>query len=285
MKNIALTTEDILKDIPNMKERASMLSTEDFGAYVKSVSNFFTSKLGAISGIFNTNSKRTIGLDKSYSAFVTELTKEKKYIPKIIKEKSYSEVKFIKIPVMVGTKTDIPYTIAKLTEVSDIISNELITTLDELDTFVAKVLADSNFRTATRPFPPLKEKESVTKLADVIESLIDPKSMVDNKTIGELIPNLNSLTDVHNDIVAIAKGSSLKDINALDKQIKLINSRVNELDEYLQLNREVNISKSVIVELGSRLETGAELVTNAVSVIHILNQTATTIRLIIERLK
>lgn len=285
MKNIALENIEIISQLPNIEERASMLATEDFGTYVKTVSNFFTSKLGAVSEIFSSNKKRTNVLDKSYSDFIVDMKKEGKYISKIIKDKSYSDVKYIKIPVMLGATKDLPTTIKQLEGVMGIISDDLIKSLDELDTFVAKVLADKDFRKATRPFPPLKERDELARLEDVIITLVDKNSMDDTKPLGDLLPNLSSLSDVHSGIIEIAKGSSLKDMKAVESQIKTIAARVKELEDYLKVNNDTEISKVVINELGSKLEVNAKMVTSALSVLHILNQTAMTIKHIIERLK
>lgn len=285
MKNIAIEKNEILEQLPNIHERAGMLATEDFGTYVKNVSNFFTSKLGAVSDIFSSNKKRTKVLDKSYSDFILDMKKEGKHISKIIKDKSYSDVKYIKIPVMLGTTKDLPTTVKHLESVMGIISNNLVVSLDELDTFVAKVLADENFRTATRPFPVNKEKDDLVRLEEVISTLIDKNSMDDTKPLGDLLPNLSSLSGVHSGIIDIAKGSSLKNMKAIEDQISVIASRVKELEDYLQVNSDTSVSKVVVVELGDRLETNAKLVTNALSVLHILNQTAMTIKHIIERLK
>lgn len=284
-KNIAIENYEIVSKLPNIAERANMLATEDFGIYVKNVSNFFTSKLGAVSEIFNSNKKRTKVLDKSYSEFIVAMRKEGKHIPKIIKNKTYSEVKFIKVPVMLGSTKDLLVTIKHLEEVMPIISTKLASTLDELDTFVAKVLGDKEFRKATRPFPPTAEEKKLEQLNDVINTLIDRNSMDDAKPIGDLLPNLNSLSDAHTGILEIARGSSLKDMQAIEKQISIISSRVNELADYLTVNNDTEISKVVVNELGSRLEINAKLITSALSVLHILNQTSMTVKHIIERLK
>jgi len=284
-KNIAVENYEIISQLPNIEERANMLATEDFGTYVKSISNFFTSKLGAVSEIFSSNKKRTKILDKSYSEFIIDMKKEGKHIPKIIKNKTYSDVKFIKVPVMLGTVKDLPVTIKQLESVMPIISDKLVTSLDNLDTFVAKVLGDKEFRKATRPFPPLEERKELKQLDDVISTLIDRNSMNDVKPIGDLLPNLSSLSDVHEGIIVIARGSSLKDMQAIEKQIKTISARVKELEDFLTVNNDTEISKAVVNELGSKLEVNAKLITSALSVLHILNQTAMTIKHIIERLK
>ncbi len=287
MKNVIKDNNDVIKSIPNLVERANMLSTEDFDTFVKNISSFFTNKIHSISEVFSTNSRRTSEIsEKDLNVFVKELVNLKKDMEWVVNNVKYNEVSYIKIPVMLGSKTNLVETLHILKVLMDSINKNLDSSLEYTDTFVSKVLTDKNFRLSTRPIKQNKEKdELIETFYKSLNNLIDENGTTDNKKVSELLPNISSLELVYQDIINIAKGTSIKDIRSIENKLTKISEKTNELYNLLLENKDTEISRVVINELAYDLETTAKLVTNVVSVIHVYNQTVTTIKFLIQRLK
>lgn len=261
---------------PEMTKLGNMLSTEDFGVFIKNISGFFTNKIDVISNIFSTNGSRTNKtLDKEYNVFVKDLMEYKNVVPKIVNNVKYMNVEKITVPSVVGLKNNLPNTTPILVNAIKEINNNLLNLIDLTDTEISKILADKDYRTSTRIVRldgiNYQFKNVLTKC---IEELMDPKLLVDTKPLNAVLPNMSSLNQVYNDIVSITTSNTFKSLKELETNINQLAERTNYLYDYIKNDKEgkLEISKVVINRLSELLELSADSITDSVTILHIHNQ-------------
>lgn len=261
---------------PEMTKLGNMLSTEDFGVFIKNISGFFTNKIDVISNIFSTNGSRTNKtLDKEYNVFVKDLMEYKNVVPKIVNNVKYMNVEKITVPSVVGLKNNLPNTTPILVNAIKEINNNLLNLIDLTDTEISKILADKDYRTSTR----IVRLDGVyyqfkNILTKCIEDLMDPKLLVDTKPLNAVLPNMSSLNQVYNDIVSITTSNTFKSLKELESNINQLAERTNYLYDYIKNDKEgkLEISKVVINRLSELLELSADSITDSVTILHIHNQ-------------
>lgn len=261
---------------PEMTKLGNMLSTEDFGVFIKNISGFFTNKIDVISNIFSTNGSRTNKtLDKEYNVFVKDLMEYKNVVPKIVNNVKYMNVEKITVPSVVGLRNNLPNTTPILVNAIKEINNNLLNLIDLTDTEISKILADKDYRTSTR----IVRLDSINYqfknvLTKCIEELMDPKLLVDTKPLNAVLPNMSSLNQVYNDIVSITTSNTFKSLKELESNINQLAERTNYLYDYIKNDKEgkLEISKVVINRLSELLELSADSITDSVTILHIHNQ-------------
>jgi hypothetical protein len=247
----------------------------------KNISNFFINRLEGISNVFSKNKNRG---DINYNTFLLETIKLSSDVAKAVKKGNYQKVEHLTVPVTLGLRTDLLTTTAQLKIAMELSLNDLFKHLDDLDTMVAKVMTDVNYRTSTKPIINTSKKDVNKTLENILSTIIDPYGKEDIKKINTLIPNISSIQTVHNNLLELAKGGSIKDMQKINDTTVIIGERIKELEDYLTVNNDVKISSVVINELASQLEETAKLITLSMSVIFILNQTLVTFKNILKRI-
>lgn len=285
-QNIGQEHLALISKIPNLKERAEFLSTEDFDVFIKNIASFFTNKLSLISASFLSNAERNdTKLKNDYNVFIKEIIAMKKDIVSINENVSFIDIEKISIPIMLGMKTDLLKTATALKQATALISTELPKVMDACDVYISKVISDENTRTSTRPVihgatSPYKVHYELTRILDTI---IDPHSLKDKKTIKELIPNLSSLEKIRALLIESAEDATLDKLDKLTVSAKRIAEKTDSFYEVITTT-DIIISRPVINELSYALEETANIVTTAVTFWHILNQNAAILKMVIERI-
>lgn len=286
MENLYLENQKLQNAIPNLKSRSEMLSTEEWGVFVEKIASFFTSKIPEVAKSFFGNIERTNALSKDqYNSFVAELIDLDKPIEKIVDTARFSDVATINIPVMLGLRPNLLKNVEELSRGITIINNDLAYALDYCDKLIAKVLSDKNFRMSTKPLSGNdKIWEAKRKLEDVIGHIIDANGVKDSMKINDLLPNISSLVKIRETLLQTAKGSTLSELENINKNTKRIAEKTDALYDYLNKNDETTISRVVLNELSGVLEDTAGLVTSSVTLWHIMNQLSTTVKFTVTRL-
>lgn len=261
---------------PEMLAVSNMLSTEDFGVFVKTISGFFTNKINVISGLFSKNGDRASRtIEKEYNVFVKDLLAYKSVVPKIVSNVNYSNVERIQIPVAMGIKQQLHVVTPVLVNAIEEINRNLLDLIETTDTTVASILGDKDYRTATRiiKIDPRFYKFNII-LEQAITELIDPKDLVDVKPLYKVIGNISSVNGIYNDIVSISANNTFKHLKQLEDSIAQIASRTNFLYDYIKNDKEgkLETSKVVINGVSELLDLTADAVTSSVTILHLYNQ-------------
>lgn len=261
---------------PEMLAVSNMLSTEDFGVFVKTISGFFTNKINVISSLFSKNGDRANRtIEKEYNVFVKDLLAYKGVVPKIVSNVNYSNVERIQIPVAMGIKQQLHVVTPVLVNAIEEINNNLLDLIETTDTTVASILGDKDYRTATRI---IKIDSRFYKFNSILEhaitELIDPKDLVDVKPLYKVIGNISSVNGIYNDIVSISANNTFKHLKQLEDSIAQIASRTNFLYDYIKNDKEgkLETSKVVINRVSELLDLTADAVTSSVTILHLYNQ-------------
>ena len=102
-QNIGQEHLALISKIPNLKERAEFLSTEDFDVFIKNIASFFSNKLSLISASFLSNADRNDSkLKNDYNVFIKEIVAMKKDIANINENVSYIDIEKISIPTLLA---------------------------------------------------------------------------------------------------------------------------------------------------------------------------------------
>lgn len=261
---------------PEMLAVSNMLSTEDFGVFVKTISGFFTNKINVISSLFSKNGDRANRtIEKEYNVFVKDLLAYKSIVPKIVSNVNYSNVERIQLPVAMGIKEQLHVVTPVLVNVIEEINKNLLDLIEVTDTTIANILGDKDYRTATRIIKiDIRFYKFNRILEDAIKDIIDPKDLTDVKPLYKIIGNISSINSIYNDLVGISVNNTFKHLKELENSIAQIASRTNFLYDYIKNDKEgkLETSKVVINRVSELLDLTADAVTSSVTILHIYNQ-------------
>lgn len=292
--------EGLIKSMPDLRGHTEFMALEDFSTIITGIKKYFTDTLPAVSKIFSTNASRAGKIDKEqYNSFLKTIYELEKDIGKIEKL-PYSEVENIKVPVMLGMRTDLLNTVTILSQASEVVNDNLLTLVEYTDIFVSLVMSDKDFRTASRVnYSRIKEsfrKENKNtldinsiehvydKLQNYINQVVDPKNHYDQRSIKQLIPNISSLYHIQSILLETAKSNTLENVELLEKEVGKISSRIDTLYDYISSDEEFEINKQVLNELASTLESTGKAITSAVTIWYLINQSSVTTRFLVDGL-
>lgn len=271
--NVAAELYKAKNEIPDLRSRADMLCTEDMGSFVNNVSNYFTTKFSDVIKSFTTTENRLKSVKKrDLSEQAKTVLKLKKDIKYILDNVKMADVANKNVGSILGLKTDLLTLSDKLKDSTLELNKDLLKHVDTVDTLVSKVLADDEYRRSVKPIRTYVEIEKIeNNMSKVIAELIDPNGTKDIVKISEVLPNLNSLQIINENLNEANSLLTYKNIKDLEKMINKLNSKVNDLYDLL-VDEDIIISKNVISDLGYTVESLAELITTSVSIFYLVNQ-------------
>lgn len=276
MDNIKRELDTVLADIPNLTFRAGSLATEDFGMYVSKVSSFFTDKVKVVSEIFSKNESRLNLVDKkAMSVQLKDNLDMAKDAKTIVSKVKYDEIKNIETPVILGIKVNYIEVVNSMKPIIKLIDSKLISTLDQVDTNISKMISDNDYRKGFKNITTIpKDSDAMLKF---VGDIIDPNGTLDRLPIKLVIPNITSLTLLTDTLIELDKAYSYEKVMKVKELVKKLSSKADTLYEVLQDEDLDPISKSSIQKIAIELEESAKLVTNSISVFYVLKQlTGTT---------
>jgi len=271
--NVAAELYKAKNEIPDLRSRADMLCTEDMGSFVNNVSNYFTTKFSDVIKSFTTTENRLKSVKKrDLSEQAKTVLKLKKDIKYILDNVKMADVANKNVGSILGLKTDLLTLSDKLKDSTLELNKDLLKHVDTVDTLVSKVLADDEYRRSVKPIRTYVEIEKIeNNMSKVIAELIDPNGTKDIVKISEVLPNLNSLQIINENLNEANSLLTYKNIKDLEKMINKLNSKVNDLYDLL-VDEDIIISKNIISDLGYTVESLAELITTSVSIFYLVNQ-------------
>jgi len=256
-----------LNKVPNLTYRASVLSNEGIGDVFKSISDFFSSKIESFVNIFRSNGDEL----KNMNFNGKQLFKLSKDINEIEKKYSFSTIRPIEVSTIMGLKVNLLDLTGSVNKGVDIINENLLKSLDELDSVVSKMLADEEFRKSVRKSYDFDYvMRAQIALGQIVEDVIDSKSTKEVFTVGELIPNVNSLNVVNKQLIDVNKKINEKTLKKVEEEIDKITEKVEALYEAMSDKDIDKASKQSLLVLSNGLEQVAKLITNSISVYYIL---------------
>lgn len=279
-------TNELNEQLVAFKFVTNNITTESMPMFLKNISSLFINKLQSFIGIFGTNGSR-IDADKvykDYNQFVKDLMSNQVKAKQLASKVQYSEVASLVVPSVVGLAKD-----KNLLELSenvgpalDLVKQEVMVALLELDQLLATIISDTQFRIANQPFKPnMKLQKLEDQLYSSLGKVISSKSVEDTRQLHTLVPNLNSLTTIMDNLYGSAKGITLEYMKDLEKNIDYVMDKVKTLEEDMR-KPTFEINKNLLKKLSTDLEYGAKLVTVAISYIHLFNQTAIITKSIVD---
>lgn len=286
MENIAIENQGLIDTIPNLSERASMLVVSNNGL-ITSVDTYFTSRLKNLSELFTVNKDRVDEIEvKDFNKHTKRLLDQKKDIKEIQEKLKFSTVAKMKVPVMVGLNKTIPEAIMILQPAIEIVQKQLAKRVNECDDYVAKMLADKDFKKSLKPFKIdnnfIKEVHTVRS---ALRELMDADAVIDRDTIDSLLPNLSSLDNIVSNLAVLGNHNTTKNLNDIQKVTKMTSGRVDALYIEFTENTEVAINEDKIHVLARYLELTGEFVTTSISLLRIVTGLTNLTTNVINRLK
>lgn len=265
------------KLLPNMEYVVDSITAnqEDFGSFMLSASKFFSSKIDALRGIFNLNGKvNTQELSKGTKALLKELESNDKLVDKIANEpgSKYLTLSKVLIPYIPGVAVDHYMLVTGIKPYALSISNDVIGILEELDTYISKLVGDQDFRTSLTPAKELTDK--LTKIQSDMNKylleIIDGKIMKDHRELKDVIPNLSSVKVCHNTLKEIIGVRDFEKLAKLQELSNRLAGRANELYKLVNGSK-VAISKTRLKEFKDMLPVGAKLIIDATTIARLVD--------------
>lgn len=282
-------TNELNEQLVAVRFVTNNITRESMPMFLKNISTLFINKLESFLGIFSTNTDRLDAdkVYKDYNTFVKDMYERKSDVNKISKELQYPEVSNLVVPTVVGLnpKKNLLDLTNNVVSAMPLVKDNIINELVNLDTYLANILTDPNFRTQSAP---QKQNMSLVKLeSDLykkLDEVIVTKAIEDTAKLHTLIPNFSSLNTVIESLYGQARGITLEFMKDIEKAIDLLHDKVKVLEEDMR-KPNFEIHKNVLKKLTDDLEMGAKTITVSISYIHLFNQTVLITTNIIKMLK
>ena len=259
--------------LTGLTEYTNILSTE--GNFVTSISSFVIGKFQPFAKFFDDSKKELPAVTKNVNAHGKALLKVKKDL-RGMGDLKYSAIADITTPVMVGTHLSLLDGLQELVPAMKDVQTNLIPILENCEEYVNKFIGDEEFLSSNRPATLNKDlAKKPVALDTVIRTIISKDSLVDRRSVGELIPNTSSILTVYELAMELSKMMDVKLLKSVNDRVNDLTSSVEYIYEFLSDNKvsgTTNYEKSKITALAYNLEHTAHYLSVAMSIIHISNQ-------------
>ena len=287
MENLKVGMEALdssLKQI-DISYRANAISNEGILESFDSIGQYFRNGINEIKEIFG---KLEVNSDKMVKAEI--LNKDVKelvtLIDKLPKEDIgklgtiYSTIQNVKVPVILGLKTDLKTTLNNIYSGLEIVEENLVDVIDDLILFVNRLMGSEDYRISSR-YTGFKTKlylEDGYKIAQAVDNTIDSNGVSDRKAIKDLVYNT---TDFINCKQLVIRNEKILDVELLksikDKTMKL-SKNTNDLYDFIIENGDQSINKNMLTTLADRLDNTARYINSSTSLIYLYKQMIYTMK-------
>lgn len=269
-----------MKSVPNLSYDASFLIANESGMFLNSIGTFFINKLSALKNFFRDENKIfNIKQEPFIEDMLDTYNKNKKSIAKLNfmdlanNEYPWSEV-FCKNLYDVSINLSLAFK-----ELDNIVVNNI----DNTDTLITKAVANRDFIKTTTPLVTKVEETEKTlkKCYEAIDKIIDPNFRKDKVKLKEAIPNFSSLEDIINNLTQIRDMRFYEKASLLEKTIKSIKEKTDNLEIILKQANPNEVSKPMISMIAMELETSAKVISCLGTLLAATSQAAKTLQTII----
>lgn len=261
--------------IPNLRARIDFMSTESSGTFLNNISSFFINKFKSFQNFFNVN---FLNFSSKTDPFITNYLKIYEKNIKEIKKLNYLTVSNLKIPWQEGICVDLLTATKTTFEVCLSLDGVVMAEINQTDTMLSKLIADPEALSSVRAVHNVTDMKSFLdtnyrKLDSILNFNTHPK---DQAVIKEAIPNLTSLDNIADVFKDIEKLKLYNSFANLDKLIKNIKLKIDELSNKLSKAEYKNVNKTTLSNLCDKIENAAKLVTLAGTALYMISSISDT---------
>ena len=289
-KNILHERNVMFKDIDDYEDRLR-ISMEGLDTYLTGLKNFFLRKFSNLSNIIGKISSDTLPTVRvgkgEYNTEIKHLIALKSSLAstaKYLKYDNYAEKTYPTIP---GLKVDYLGLSTKLADIVPSIKENVYKDVDEADSVVGRYLGDEGYRIAsyvdTKPGDDIKARSE--QYYAMLNSVIDDKLFADTTKFKNMVPNLSSLITVIDNIAMAGDGLTLEFLKNLNIKLEALSAKVKTLLDVVQKNPSIQSSKVVTKYLSSIVYDVANEVSYAIAIVHLVNESATMMKYVINQIK
>ena len=289
-KNILHEGNIMFKDIDEYEDRLR-ISMEGLDTYLSGLKNFFLRKFTSLSNIIGKISSDTLPTVRvgkgEYNTEIKHLIALKSSLAstaEYLKYDNYAEKSFPTIP---GLKVDYLELSTKLADIVPSIKENVYKDVDEADSVVGRYLGDEGYRIAS--YVDTKAGDEIKARAEqyyaMLNSVIDDKLFADTTKFKNMVPNLSSLITVVDNIAIAGDGLTLEFLKNLNIKLEALSAKVKTLLDVVQKNPSMQSSKVVTKYLSSIVYDVANEVSYAIAIVHLVNESATMMKYVINQIK
>lgn len=183
-----------------------------------------------------------------------ELTSIKSSLNKVIETHDYLDIKNKEVNGIAGLKS-LPLAAEKLPTLLDHVNENTLKVLTSTVLLLDKFISDVDYRKSfmhTNDALGSKVWRKNINIEEELISFIDLNLVTDQVKIGEVIPNLYSLKQIHENLVTAGKKTKIYELKKIEDTIELIVERVKIIEDMMN-NVDDNFTKQAISSVGDSL--------------------------------
>lgn len=183
-----------------------------------------------------------------------ELTSIKGSLNKVIETHDYLDIKNKEVNGIAGLKS-LPLAAEKLPILLDHVNENTLKVLTSTVLLLDKFISDVDYRKSfmhTNDALGSKVWRKNINIEEELISFIDLNLVTDQVKIGEVIPNLYSLKQIHENLVTAGKKTKIYELKKIEDTIELIVERVKIIEDMMN-NVDDNFTKQAISSVGDSL--------------------------------
>lgn len=183
-----------------------------------------------------------------------ELLSVKNSLNKVIENYDYVDIKNKEVNGIAGL-ISLPLAAEKLPILLDHVNENTLKVLTSTVLLLDKFISDADYRKSfmhTNDALGSKVWRKNINIEDELTSFIDLNLVTDQVKIGEVIPNLYSLKQIHENLVTAGKKTKIYELKKIEDTIELIVERVKIIEDMMN-NVDDNFTKQAISSVGDSL--------------------------------
>lgn len=183
-----------------------------------------------------------------------ELLSVKNSLNKVIENYDYADIKNKEVNGIAGL-ISLPLAAEKLPILLDHVNENTLKVLTSTVLLLDKFISDADYRKSfmhTNDALGSKVWRKNINIEDELTSFIDLNLVTDQVKIGEVIPNLYSLKQIHENLVTAGKKTKIYELKKIEDTIELIVERVKIIEDMMN-NVDDNFTKQAISSVGDSL--------------------------------
>lgn len=256
------------------------VNQEGLGEFIQKVSGFFLEKITSIKEIFSINGKKPTFNIKDFNKLSPSINKLSE-----LDASAQAALKNILIPWIPGIDQDFYQLVTGLVPHLDNIQKNGEAILEDVDTYLAKIAGDEDFRISKAPSKDLLNSLKKFESNDTVylETIINGRQMKDVIEIEKALPNFKVLPNIHASLESITDVSKVATLEKIVDKINRLVDRANGIYTILKQDKTA-MSKVKVDELVNVLTYSSKIVINISSLIRLYDAATKVEKALIEKL-
>ena len=268
--------------MPRMSRANDLVTVnqEGLGEFIQKVSGFFLEKITSIKEIFSINGKKPTFNIKDFNKLSPSINKLSE-----LDASAQAALKNILIPWIPGIDQDFYQLVTGLVPHLDNIQKNGEAVLEDVDTYLAKIAGDEDFRISKAPSKDLLNTLKKFESNDTVylETIINGRQMKDVIEIEKALPNFKVLPNIHASLESITDISKVATLEKIADKINRLVDRANGIYTILKQDKTA-MSKVKVDELVNVLTYSSKIVINISSLIRLYDAATKVEKALIEKL-